>query len=379
MRVVGGDADSRCRLFAPSMTLPGRRVAALGAGGSGASGPADDPMPGIFASPTPLLHMEYAPASHTTVSRRLGRFPSGRDVSVTVHRYEGGVGPTVFVQAAQHGIELNGPAALRRLHRRLVDADIAGTVVVVPVVNPIAFDHRSYLTPEAYDAFNANFNRIWPGDADGSLQERLVANVWPLVERADAAVDLHTGMPEMLEHVRFRESDPEARALAAAFGTADVLVNEDPIDPESDGDADEFAGKFREAAARAGVPAITAELSNSRTVSREAAQSGADGVWNVLRECDVLGDPPESTPEQRLLRDDVPRVVAQTSGLFELRDDLVIGAEVTDGEDIGAVYDPSSFEQLETIEATGDGVIFSVARGRVVVTGERLASIASVA
>ncbi|MFB6252089.1 MAG: succinylglutamate desuccinylase/aspartoacylase family protein [Halobellus sp.] len=323
--------------------------------------------------------MEHASASHTTASRHLGRFPSGRDVSVTVHRYEGGPGPTIFVQAAQHGIELNGPAALRRLHRRLVDAEIAGTVVVVPVVNPIAFDHRSYLTPEALDAFNANFNRIWPGDDDGSLQERLVANVWPLVEDADAAIDLHTGMPEMLEHVRFRESDFEARALASAFGTDDVLVNEDPIDPESDGDAEEFSGKFRLAAARAGVPAITAELYNSRTVSREAAQSGADGVWNVLRECDVLEAAPEPSPEQRLLRDDVPRVVAQTSGLFELRDDLAIGAMVASGEEVGAVYDPATFERLETIEATGEGIIFSVARGRVVVTGERLASIASVA
>mgnify|MGYP002761354569 FL=1 len=163
--------------------------------------------------------MDHTPVTHTATDRTLGHFPSGRDVSVTVHRYEGGPGPTVFVQAAQHGIELNGPAALRRLHARLVDAEIAGTVVAVPVANPLAFDHRSYLTPEAYDAFNSNFNRIWPGDGDGSFQERLVANIWPLVEAADAAIDLHTGMPEMLEHVRFGADDADARAIASAFGS----------------------------------------------------------------------------------------------------------------------------------------------------------------
>jgi len=315
--------------------------------------------------------MDYHSVTHTASDRQLGHFPSGRDVSVTVHRYEGGDGPTVFVQAAQHGIELNGPAALRRLHGRLADAEIAGTVVVVPVTNPLAFDHRSYLTPEAYDAFHSNFNRIWPGDSAGSFQERLVANLWPLVEESDAAVDLHTGMPEMLEHVRFGLGDDDARALAEAFGTEFLLADDDAVE-------DDFAGKFRLAAAQAGVPAITAELSNSRTVTRSAVQSGVEGVWNVLRELDVVDEAVSRTPDQRLLRDDAPRVVVETSGLFELRSDLAVGDEVAEGETLGSVFDPSSFERLETVTASAAGVLYSVSRGRVVVTGERLASIAVV-
>jgi len=315
--------------------------------------------------------MDYDPVTHTATDRELGHFPSGRDVSVTVHRYEGGAGPTVFVQATQHGIELNGPAALRRLHARLVDAEIAGTVVAIPVANPIAFDHRSYLTPEAYDAFNSNFNRIWPGDDGGSFQERLVANLWPLVEAADAAVDLHTGMPEMLEHVRFGAGDDDARAIAEAFGTEVLLADTDTA-------GEDFAGKFRLAAAGAGVPAITAELSNSRTVQRPAVESGVDGVWNVLRELGVVAEEPAPTPDQRLLRDDAPRVIAETSGLFELRADLAVGDEVAEAEELGGVFDPSSFERLETVAASADGVIYSAARGGVVVTGERIASIATV-
>ena len=315
--------------------------------------------------------MDHHPVTHTATDRRLGRFPSGRDIPVTVHRYEGGDGPTVFVQAAQHGIELNGPAALRRLHDRLLDAEIAGEVLVIPVVNPIAFDHRSYLTPEAYDALNPNFNRIWPGDADGSLQERLVANLWPLVEAADAAIDLHTGMPEMLEHVRFRAGDDDARSIAVAFGTETLLADSDPTGGE------DFAGKFRLAAAGAGVPTITAELSNSRTVQRSAVEAGVEGVWNVLRERGVVAEPPEPTAEQRLLRDDAPRTIAQASGLFELRSDLAVGDRVAEGEDLGGVFDPASFERLETVTASADGVIYSVARGGVVVTGERVASIAT--
>jgi predicted deacylase len=335
--------------------------------------------------------MDRAPVTHTSTERRIGHFPSGRDLSVTVHRYDGDDGPTVFVQAAQHGIELNGPAALRRLHDRLLDAELAGTVLAVPVANPLAFDHRSYLTPEAYDALNPNFNRIWPGDAGGSFQERLVARLWPLVETADAAVDLHTGTPEMLEHVRYRAGDGDARRLAAAFGTDVILADEDPQavgdergesddgvgSDDDNGDEDAFTGKFRLAAARAGVPAVTAELSNSRTVRQPAVESGVDGVWNVLRELDAVEGSPDPPSTQRCLRDDAPRVVAETSGLFELRADLDVGGEVEIGEELGAVFDPSSFERLETVVATADGVVYSVSHGRVVVTGERLASIAT--
>ena len=79
--------------------------------------------------------MSHERVTHTATERTLGRLPSGADVAVTVHRYEGGDGPTVYVQAAQHGIELNGPATLRRLHEALLDAELAGTVLTVPLAN----------------------------------------------------------------------------------------------------------------------------------------------------------------------------------------------------------------------------------------------------
>ena len=173
--------------------------------------------------------MDYRPVSHTSETRRLSRLPSDSDVAVTVHRYEGGDGPTLYLQAAQHGIELNGPAALRRLHHTLLGTEIAGTVVVVPVVNPIAFDHRSYMTPSALDVLNPNLNRLWPGDPDGSLQERFVDRLWRLLEGADAAIDLHTGTADMLQHVRYRAGNETSKSLASVFG-AEYLLRDDGTD-----------------------------------------------------------------------------------------------------------------------------------------------------
>lgn len=316
-------------------------------------------------------HMEYAPVTHTTTDRLLGRLPSGRDVSVTVHRYIGGSGPTAYIQAAQHGIELNGPAALRRLHDRLLSADIAGTVIAVPVVNQLAFDHRSYMTPGEYDVLNPNLNRVWPGNASGTLQEQFAARLWDLVTTADVAIDLHTGTADMLEHVRCREDDADARRFAEAFGTAYRLT-------DSDGTEDGASGRtFRSAAADAGIPAITAELSNSRQITHDAVEAGVDGIQNVLRESALLHDEPVTLADQTVLRNNGEPVTAAESGLFECRPDLTVGDTVSEGEELGTMYVPSTFEQQQVVTATERGVVYSLAREAVVVAGERLASIAT--
>lgn len=306
---------------------------------------------------------------HTTREYRVGRLPSG-PIEVTIHRYEGGPGPTVYVQAAQHGIELNGPAAVRRLHDYLRDADLAGTVVVVPVANPLALDHRTYLTPQAYDARNSNLNRAWPGDLDGSLGQRMAARLWELVEGVDAVVDLHTGTADMLEHVRFVEGGAEARRLATAFGTDHVLGDKDRDDVEG-------GSTLRGAAAAAGIPALTAELSNSRRVDRSAAEAGATGVRNVLRALDVLDDPVSEAPAPTHLRGTAEHTRASESGLFELRADLAVGDTVETGAALGTVYCPTSFEVRERVTATEGGVAYSLTRGGLVMSGERLAGVAT--
>ena len=311
--------------------------------------------------------MEYAPVTHTTADRR----PSGRTVSATVHRYAGTPGPTVYVQATQHGIELNGPAALRRLHDRLRDSAVAGTVVVVPVANPPAFDHRSYMSPADYDALNPNMNRAWPGDADGSFQRRAVTRLWELVEGADAAVDLHTGAADMMTHVRHADADPDARRLAEAFGTAYRFV--DTVDSGGDGHA---GGTLRAAAADAGVPAITAELANSRRISPAAVETGVSGVVNVLRSLDVLEATSDERDEQTVLRPDDISITATESGLFEPAPGVETGTAVAAGDTLGTVYSPSTFERLEVVTAEAEGLVYSIPRGATIIAGERAVGIA---
>ncbi|MEF8757920.1 MAG: succinylglutamate desuccinylase/aspartoacylase family protein, partial [Halobacteriales archaeon] len=226
---------------------------------------------------------------HSAERLTLARLPSGVRIETTVHTYDGAAdGPTVYVQAAQHGQEINGTEVLRRLHGRLDPEALAGRIVAVPVADPLTFDRVSYTTPESLDSVNPNMNRAWPGNAGGTLHERMAATLWEHAENADAVVDLHTASPNSLPHVVFMEGDAESRRLAEAFGTDLLLAEQADDDADEDWHARNFEGKFRVAATNAGIPSITPELAHNKQIVEAAVETGVTGLLNVLRELDAL-------------------------------------------------------------------------------------------
>jgi predicted deacylase len=337
----------------------------------------------------------------------LARLPSGVPIRTTVHVYgEGRLvdgpdgpeldvpadgGPVVYAQAAQHGREVNGTAVLRRLHERLTgangdaidagpeedlsDADLAGTLVTVPVADPLTFDRVSYTTPESLDATHSNMNRCWPGDDGGTLHERMAARLWAFASAADAVVDLHTGSPAMLTHTVYMRGDEACRSLAEAFGT-DLLLAEAAGD-EADAEWSErgFAGKLRVAATREGIPTITPELAHSREVVPEAVETGLKGTLGVLRSEGLLPGEPEAW-DGTVARNHLGRVEAADSGLFTPERGLSIGDEVEEGDRLGVVHDPATFERLQTAAADRDGIVYSIAREATVTAGATLVGVA---
>jgi predicted deacylase len=310
-------------------------------------------------------------ATHTVESVPLARLPSGRTVETICHRYRGNTdGPTVYLQALQHGGEVNGAAVLRRLHDRLATRPLDGEVLAVPVANPFAFDHRVYMAPTRLDAINSNMNRIWPGDPAGTLMERLVDSLWDRANEADAIVDLHTGGPYMRSHTRFTPTDSRSRELASAFGVDLIVADGSRVDPDGG-----EQGKLREVAAAAGIPTITPELAHSREIVESAVETGVAGIENVLAELGVLDDPVRTT-EPTVGRDKSP-LFAEESGLFR-SNAVSVGDHIAAGTEIGEIFDPTSYERRQTVTADRDGMLLSLKRGSTVMEGETLGSVISV-
>jgi predicted deacylase len=316
-------------------------------------------------------------ADHTATEIELARLPSGVGVETTVHTYGTGE-PVVYVQAAQHGREINGTAVLRRLHERLLAADLDGTVIAVPVADPLTFDRVSYTTLERFDSVNPNMNRCWPGRTDGTLHERMAAELWSYAGDADYVVDLHTGSVEMLTHTVYLQGDADCRRLAEAFGTDLLLAEPAGDDADNEWDDRDFAGKFRVAATREGIPAITPELAHNKQIVEDAVETGVAGTLRVLREVDVLDDD-EAVPvwDGIRARNHLGRVRADEAGLFRVDPSLDVGDEVSAGERVGEVFDPTSYERLQTATAERAGLVYSVTREATVTAGQTLVGVAT--
>ncbi|SDM56678.1 Predicted deacylase [Halogranum gelatinilyticum] len=314
---------------------------------------------------------------HTAERVTLARLPSGIAVETTVHSYEGSEpGPTLYVQAAQHGREINGTEVLRRFHERVDHDELAGRVVAVPVADPLTFDRVSYTTPESLDAAHSNMNRVWPGDETGTLHERMAARLWEFAGDADAIVDLHTGSPEMLTHTVYLDGDEACRRLAEAFGTDLLLAERAGDDADVEWEERDFGGKLRVAATREGIPSITPELAHNKQLVEPAIETGLQGLYNVLRELGMLPGDPEVPSEQTTARNHLGRVKAAQSGLFHPSADAELGRRIEPGDHLGRVYDPATYEVLQEVEADRAGILYSVTREATVTAGQSLVGVA---
>ena len=314
---------------------------------------------------------------HDTERITLARLPSGVELETTVHTYGDGDGPTLYVQAAQHGREINGSEVLRRLHGQLLARkdDFSGTLVAVPVADPITFDRVSYTAPEALDSVNANMNRCWPGDAEGTLHERMAATLWEYAGDADAIVDLHTGGKEMLSHTVYLKGDAECRALAEAFGHDLLLAEAAGEDADAEWADRNFGGKLRVAATQEGIPTITPELAHNTELVEDAIEAGVAGMLETLRHLGMLPGEPAPT-NATIARNHLGRVKAADSGLFHVDGDVALGDYVEEGDHVGVVYDPTSYEELQAVTVDREGIVYSLEQEATVTAGSTLVGVA---
>jgi predicted deacylase len=98
-------------------------------------------------------------------------------------------GPASVITAGIHGDEYEGPAAAARLACTLTPGAVRGSVVLVPVANPMAWHAGLRVTPED----GRNLARTFPGDPRGTLTERLAAHLFAWISQADYLIDLHSG------------------------------------------------------------------------------------------------------------------------------------------------------------------------------------------
>jgi len=137
-------------------------------------------------------------AAVVRLRRATARLRSGERLAIPAWDVDSGKGgPCLLLTAAAHGNEVQGSEAMRRFMAIAAKEIIAGKVIGVPFVNPLAVrerrPHPGMAPEQPYgDKAIQNINGTWPGVKDGTDPERITyALNRAFVDEAAYVLDTH--------------------------------------------------------------------------------------------------------------------------------------------------------------------------------------------
>jgi predicted deacylase len=213
-------------------------------------------------------------------------------------------GPTILAIGGTHGDEYEGPVGLKNLINALDPAAlVAGRLIVVPVLNVPAFKADRRDSP----LDGGNMNRVFPGDAKGTITQRIAHFVTTeLLPRADVVIDLHAGGAgfEIARCMSFHQVDDPSefqrfKETALLFGTPFVMIYSSGMG----------TGLLTEEAEAMGKTTIGSELGYGASTDYQGVRWAQHGTRNVLRYYGLLNEPIESLVPAWV---DRQRVISQT-------------------------------------------------------------------
>jgi predicted deacylase len=260
-------------------------------------------------------------------------------------------GPTLAIISGMHGGEYTGPLAAMQLIKECATDDLAGRVIVIPVLSTRAFMLRNMqLSP--VDEREVHY--VWPGNADGTYSEALVDLVYETVKDADYLLDLHAGeMAQALEPyvcVPWVEDGPvweRSLALATAFDVPFVdrrALADTPL-------------ALPRALLDRGMPNAWTEIGSHGIADPDRIALQYNGLVNVLRQLSM--QPGDMAPfHPRVVGPKHWSIYAERSGVW--RPAIAPYDHVRTGQVLGELHDYFG-EPLEVYRSPADALVEIVA------------------
>ncbi|MFI5310144.1 MAG: succinylglutamate desuccinylase/aspartoacylase family protein [Gemmatimonadales bacterium] len=278
-------------------------------------------------------------------------------------------GPVVAFVAGSHGTEYTSIVAMTRLIGRIDPRTLAGTVIVVPLVNVASFEQ---MVPHINPVDRKGMNAGYPGDPNGTQSLRAVALIADqVVKPADVVVDLHGGdLDEDLRPYSYwirsgnLRKDADSRLLALAFGLNMVIVRD--IDVSNPASTRSLSGY----SIAAGKTTLVAEAGHAGVVTKAETDALVDGSLNVLKALKMVGGPTTPVPRVTWVGAD-QRVRADSGGMFY--PSVTKGSKVEKGAKVGWITDYVGRPMGDVLAPQAGVVTFirpvpSLTRGATIVT-----------
>ena len=267
-------------------------------------------------------------------------------------------GPTLLLNAAVHGNEVVGVEVLRTIVDRIDPGALSGNLIAVPIVNPMAFNSGQRWDP--YD--NLDMNRIFPGDPDGTMTERIAHRFFTVfAKNADYILDLHSAEfpDELIPHIRIRVDSPSKKYLNLVASTG---INAVWVGPS-------LKGMLQTEAYREGIPTSTIEIGAAGIITGTNVDIGTNAVMNAMHVLGMIEGEANIPDHQIILASNESWVRSPIGGIF--KPIIRLGQFVRAGDNIGDIIDPTSYETHDLI-APFPGIVTGMTHQPIVRSGTRL-------
>ena len=339
---------------------------------------------GIFLLFTVFVQAQSVPFSVGTATAAPGQksigyleVPAGVDaatrIPVTVINGEK-PGPVLALVSGAHGTEYTSIIALEKLSNLLGPSQIAGTVILVPLVNIQSFEQK---VPHVNPVDNKSMNRFYPGKADGTQTERVSFFITKqVVDRCDYLIDYHGGdLDESLRPYAYwaptgkEAQDRISKEMVLAFGLDHIIIWRDRP-------TDLGATRYLDNTSTArGKPSIVVEAGYSGTVEADDVALLVDGTISTMRALKMLSGAPRPI-ENPVWLDRVVDVLSDGPGIWYPL--VKRGSYVQEGMKIGFVTDYFGKVILEA-HAPVSGVILHINGVPSLKKGDNIADIGTIA
>jgi predicted deacylase len=309
---------------------------------------------------------------------RVGQLSSGSELTMPVAIANGRApGPTLWLNGAVHGDEVNAFMVMRRLIAALDPETLRGAVVCTPLSNPASVNWRSKINNLDW----LDLDQQFPGRADGTYSQRVAHILFEPVRRyATHLISFHTvgtayaAEPYTVYKAHAGMSPDFGRrteAMALSFGTKlNCRVDLATATGEIAGGVN---GGIDAACAAEGITAFMAEVGSGGDFQQGPIAAGLSGTWAVMAHLGMIDAQQDAPgPAGRKIVTKRSFAYADTAGM--LVDCAPAGALVRAGEPLCRIVD--FFEDKDVVRAARDSMVIMSRRDPVVHEGDRLAFLA---
>ncbi|MEK7543204.1 MAG: succinylglutamate desuccinylase/aspartoacylase family protein [Patescibacteria group bacterium] len=200
-------------------------------------------------------------------------------------------GPVVWLTAGIHGDESGCVRVVREVIKRLKNGKLrCGTVYAFPLLNYSGSINNSRLIPKSQE----DLNRLFPGNKDGSLGERIAHAVFSKITESNPVVvlDIHDDIDaNWIKSVSYVLVDPKSGFRSSgAYKATNKLAEKTGlmVVREEKTKNNEWKKTLSGSLILNNIPSMTIELGNTNTSNKVNVNLGITSVWNALASLGIV-------------------------------------------------------------------------------------------